>query len=99
MRRSIATNYGPKVTWDQLQVGVRIYYTGDMANASANGTVVARTDGKWGRQVDIQLDDGYLTRGIHDSLFQPGPGRRFWLSDDWKADQEAKQALFFQDRG
>ncbi len=46
MRRSIATNYGPKVTWDQLQVGVRIYYTGDMANASANGTVVARTDGK-----------------------------------------------------
>jgi hypothetical protein len=93
--RSIATNYGPKVTWDQLQVGVRIYYTGDMANPSGHGVITRRHEpNKWGyQQVDIQLDDGgHLWRGVMLGSFQPAPGRRFWLETDWQADRDAKIA-------
>lgn len=89
-------SYGPKVRWDQLLVGVRVYYTGDMANASGYGAIVKRhtVDPKWGyQQVDIQLDDdGHLWRGVHLTSFQPSPGKRFWLEADYKADRERRIA-------
>lgn len=81
------TNYGPKVEWNLLEKGVRIYYTGDVANHDGRGTITKRWhDEKWGyRLVDIAMDDGRKIRAIHLESFQPGPGRRFWLAEDHEA--------------
>lgn len=88
-------NYGPKVEWDALQVGVRIYYTGDMANSSDYGVITRRhpIDPKWNyRQVDIVTDDGREWRAVHLVGFQPSPGKRWWLEADYKADRARRVA-------
>ena len=84
--------YGPKVEWSQLFEGVRIYYTGDMANQSGFGVIEKRRiSERFGyRQVDIKMDDGRTMPGIHDASFQPSPGRRFWLEADWQADRQKR---------
>lgn len=85
--------YGPKTAWDALQEGVRIYYTGDMANQAGSGTITLRRpiDPRWKyRQVDIAMDDGRIMRAIGIESFQPMPGRRFWLADDWQADRNRR---------
>lgn len=89
--------YGPKTQWEALQEGVRIYYTGDMANQSGNGVITLRRpiDPRWKyKQVDIAMDDGRTMRGIGIESFQPAPGRRFWLEMDWQADRERRIAEF-----
>lgn len=89
------SNYGPKVNWAQMIRGVRVHYTGDMANPSGAGRItrVLPIDPRWGyRQVNIRLDDGRLLRGIGIEQFQPAPGRRFWLETDWQADRATKIA-------
>lgn len=88
------TNYGPKVEWNQLKTGERIYYTGDMANHSGLGTITKRWhDTKWNyRLVNIAMDDGREINGIHDLSFQPGPGRRFWLAEDYEAMRQQRIA-------
>lgn len=91
------TNYGPKVDWESMQEGVRIYYTGDMANQPGHGAITLRRpiDPRWKyKQVDISMDDGRTMRAIGIENFQPAPGRRFWLGDDWQADRERRIAEF-----
>lgn len=89
-------NYGPKVTWDQMQPGVRFYYTGDMANASGNGVITEKLpiDPRWNyKNVKLKWDDERETFSfIGLESFQPGPGRRFWLESDWEADRKRRIA-------
>lgn len=84
-------DYGPRVTWEQLDEGVRIYYTGDAANAGGGGLILKRLPIEkpfnW-RQVKIEMDDGREWRAIELAAFQPGPGRRFWLESDWNMRRE-----------
>lgn len=42
----------------QAEIGMGIYYTGDMANADAFGTVTAVRDTQWGQMVEVTYDDG-----------------------------------------
>ena len=58
--------------------GMRVYYTGDNANASDLGTV-QRVD----RYVTVRLDDGRMLRGIFPSQIEPGPGRRFLTKEEY----------------
>lgn len=84
------SNYGPKVSWESMQQGVRIYYTGDMANQPGFGTITRQRpiDPRWKyKQVDITMEDGRVMLGIGIENFQPAPGRRFWLDADWQADR------------
>jgi len=92
------SDYDPKVQWAQLCEGVRIYYTGDMANVSGEGAITrAWYDAKWGyHQVNITLDDGREIKGLHLASFQPGPGRRFWLLSDWEAKRQAQIAQYME---
>lgn len=89
-------NYGPKVTWEQLQPGVRFYYTGDMANPSGNGVITERLpiDPKWKyKNVKLRWDDERETFSVIGlESFQPAPGRRFWLETDWEADRQRRIA-------
>ena len=36
----------------------RIYYGGDMANSDGFGTIAKAISDKWGKRVDIMMDDG-----------------------------------------
>ncbi len=75
-----------------MKTGDRIYYTGDMANLESFGHIVkmhpAHVYGP--ESCDIQLEDpARLLRRVWLMSFDPGPGRRFWLADEWNAEREA----------
>jgi hypothetical protein len=42
----------------KLETGLRIYYTGDMANDEGFGTITELKSDRWGDHVEIQMDDG-----------------------------------------
>lgn len=87
----------PKTSWESLQEGARVYYTGDMANPSGEGVITLRRpiDPKWGyKQVDILLDDGRKLQAIGVEGFGSSAGSRFWLQTDWQADRDQRIAEF-----
>ena len=72
-----------------LEAGTRIIYTGDMANLSGKGSIVAVTSNRWSPcQYDIKLDDGREMKAIQPSNFT-GPGRRFILQPKYDKQREA----------
>ncbi len=75
----------------KLEIGTRIYYTGDRANIEGEGAItVIHPHDKWGPEsYNIALDDGRNLLGIYPSNFS-GPGKRFWLLDDWEADRQRR---------
>jgi hypothetical protein len=77
-----------------MNIGERIYYTGDRANIDGQGTItmIHPADKFYGPSVTIKMDDGREWRKILFVMFDDSPGRRFWLLKDWKADQQAKIA-------
>ena len=77
-------------TKTRFALGDKVYYTGDMANASGSGEVVKITPAdKWGGEsYDIQLEDGgYRWPRIGGISFKATPGRRFWALEEWDEDQ------------
>lgn len=76
--------------------GTKIYYTGDMANIEDFGIITKfHEPTKYAPQrMDIELNDGRVFPQIYCSNLQLGPGRRFWLADDWKKDQKEKMDSF-----
>lgn len=83
-----------------LGIGTKIYYTGDMANGSGFFVVSAHRPGNYGHTIELREtgdtygDEPRTFRGLMLSSFQPGPGRRFELHSEWKAEREAKIAAF-----
>lgn len=77
-----------------LSTGTAVYYTGDVANQPASGRVVGVVrNARFGDQYRLELEDlEGETHIAHLSLadFQPGPGRRFWLMDDWQEDRNRR---------
>lgn len=68
--------------------GDQVYYTGDMANESGEGIIIKVREANAYAPIsyDVHLYDGRDFRGVYHLGFS-GPGRRFWLLSDWKADQ------------
>ncbi len=74
--------------------GTRIFYTGDMANSEDYGVIISYTPpGKWSDNIKVRLDDGRIFN-ISSPSFSPGPGRRFWLADDWDTDKQKRINAF-----
>jgi len=79
--------------YDNLKVGQRIYYTGDMANFPTYGTItkIILPDRWGGVSYLIKFDDETYEGDtkkeayINYLSFQPGPGRRFMLEEEQKA--------------
>lgn len=81
-----------------MKKGDRVYYTGDQANWASIGTITAIVPvGKYNPEsVNIQWDDkrfedDYRKESIMVPviMFSPGPGRRFYLLDEWEAERQA----------
>lgn len=78
----------------ELIIGTRIYYTGDMANASDHGMITAERPANRFAPLsyDITLDDGRTFKGVWAIAFDPGPGRRFWTDAEYEADRAKAEA-------
>jgi hypothetical protein len=79
-----------------MQTGTRIYYTGDQANSEGRGVVAKyHPAGKYNAEcVDIEFDDGRRFAMVFVAGFSPGPGRRFWLLDEWQEDRQKRVAEY-----
>lgn len=62
----------------KLEVGARVRYTGDMANASGNGAVVEVIPNKWGTSYELALEDGRKFN-VEATSFDSGIGCRFFV--------------------
>ena len=77
-----------------LQVGQRVYYTGDVANQPAWCTIVKRDENpRWGLSYDLAINDDRPAdfRGIRPSNFR-GPGHRFETKEEHDAERAIKMA-------
>lgn len=75
-----------------LKVGDRFYYTGDAANGSSWGTVLGRTEDQ-GLFFSVAYDDTRFegdtrtSRRVGSYDFHPGPGQRFKVEAQYRAEQ------------
>ena len=74
---SIANGMKPIVPV-KLEVGAKVRYTGDMANASGLGVVVAVKEKTFGASYQIVMDDG-RDKTVDAYSFDGGPGCRFFV--------------------
>ena len=90
-----------KKTSELYPVGTEVYYTGDMANHSGKGFVRSIRENFLGRSMDVVIKGEYdnFTEswtedreilGLTTVHFSPGPGRRFWTLEEWRAGRAAK---------
>jgi hypothetical protein len=84
-----------------LEAGVRIHYTGDMANLPRDGKIERLYTDKWGTQVELTLDAIEDDFGgaeperktiLQVSSFEPSPGRRFMTAARRDEERTAKIA-------
>lgn len=91
--RGMVTNNTTNARGNEMNVGTRIYYTGDVANNHGFGEIIeVIPPGKWQGQFVILMDDFRKLITVTDSAFTPGPGRRFWLESEWMAKREKEIA-------
>lgn len=90
-----------------LEAGVRLWYTGDMANSEREGTIDKLYRDKWGVHVAVTLDEigeGEPERKttLSPANFEPGPGRRFITLQRHTEEHEAaiaKMRADYEERG
>lgn len=70
----------------QEYLGLKIYYTGDMANVSGFGKVTAVTKDN---TLNIELSDGRCFYNISPSVLTPALGRRFIPRAEYDAQRKA----------
>lgn len=63
----------------KLEVGARVRYTGDMANASGKGAVIEVIPSSWGMSYELALEDGRKFN-IESTSFDSGIGCRFFVA-------------------
>lgn len=89
-----------------MKPGDRIYYTGDMANMGGYGTITAyHPAGRFNPEaVDIVFDEERFegdtekkARMVYVMMFNPGPGRRFWLAEEYDAAQKAQRKTYINE--
>lgn len=82
-----------------LNLGTRIYYTGDAANIDGFGEIVAVNPPSRfapGGTFDVRMDDGREFRQLFPASFKPSPGRRFIPEAEYRAEREAGIAALEQ---
>jgi hypothetical protein len=86
-----------------MNIGTRIYYTGDMANQDGFGEIIAvHGPDRWysGNCYDIRMEDGRLWKRVMDCQIQTKdrrPGERFMTVEVYQADRQARIAQMVAD--
>lgn len=81
-----------------LEVGNKIFYTGDMANCSAFGVIAKVTLDEWGLAYDIRYENDEGDESRRDTIrlpacnFTAGPGQRFKTMKQYDAETNAAMA-------
>ena len=75
-----------------LEVGTKIYYTGDMANMDGFGEITNEISDRWGLRYEIAMNDG-REMCITPASFQPSAGRRFVTKEHYTKERQEKIAL------
>ena len=93
-----------------LPVGSEVYYTGDVANPPGKGRVKAHRKSAGGGSMDIEIEGRDWDTGswsyakgreflrLTPAHFAPGPGRRFWTLEEWRADRRAKMEALVREQ-
>lgn len=74
--------------------GMRIYYSGDMANASDFGTITDVWSSEYGQFFDVKFDDGRVSRGLFVMMLNDGEYERFQPLESYEARRTARIAEF-----
>ncbi len=86
---------------NDLPVGTRIYYNGDMANQSSLGVITKHRSDKWGQFVDTKLDDGRKQKSLPICIFSPvylGHGGTRFVTEKAYDEYRANQIKVYTDR-
>ena len=77
------------MNYSNLQVGEKIYYSGDQANIEGFGTITHTNPNGWyGMQYEITMEDGRIKKVILPLMFEKSPGRRFQLLSEYNEERE-----------
>ena len=68
-------------------VGMKVFYTGDMANIEGGGTVTDKEDDEWGLRYTVTMKDGRVFRGLYPTMFEKSVGQRFKLEGQVKQEK------------
>lgn len=81
----------------ELSIGTRIYYTGDMANHEAFGTITKIEPCKfyqWSITIEYDKEDDKANSVLSPMNFSQGPGRRFMTEEQLNSERQAKIEAF-----
>jgi hypothetical protein len=73
----------------KLEVGTKIYYTGDQANLPAFGEITKVYTDEY-NSLEVTLEDGRVWKKLGAIHFQPSIGRRFMTLEEYKAERKAR---------
>ena len=70
-----------------MEIGDRIFYTGDIANPEGWGTISDIKDDEWGVRYTVTLKDGRVLRELYPAMFEKSVGQRFKTENQVKQEQ------------
>ena len=77
------------MNYSNLQIGEKIYYSGDQANIEGFGTITNTNPNGWyGMQYEITMEDERIKKAILPLMFEKSPGRRFQLLTEYNEERE-----------
>ena len=71
----------------KMEIGERIFYTGDMANSEGWGKISDIKDDEWGLSYTVTLKDGRVCRELYPAMFEKSAGQRFKTESQVKQEQ------------
>ena len=86
-----------RMDYEKMQTGQKVFYTGDMANAPAYGTIIKVNPPNkfYDISFDIELisettNKKQLQKCVLPVQFAPSAGRRFWPLEEYELDRQTK---------
>ena len=70
-----------------MEIGERIFYTGDIANPEGWGKISDIKDDNWGLRYTVTLKDGRVLRDLYPAMFEKSVGQRFKTENQVKQEQ------------
>lgn len=76
--------------YNNLKIGQKVVYTGDMANLPAEGEIVRFDPSGYDIELINVAGEKRTARCISPVMFEKSPGRRFLLWEEYQANRQAR---------